>query len=155
MSEHVTTITVNQWRIADNAKNGTNDPVLCVNTYAYRNGTEWGKKIGETVHCNTYEYEGNIKVVYDPANKTPCGASAWMEHTDKGSIYVKWCVEDVAGLYPDLTEDQCIAVLDAAKRWHDAENGINWTVLSTIATEMYGDPMELYVDKEPLEDICG
>lgn len=81
----VITVTVNQWRIEWNAETGANEPVICVNTYAskgYDNGVPiWGDKIGETEHYHEYVPTGAIRtaVQYDPVNKTPCGASCWME----------------------------------------------------------------------------
>jgi len=76
----VTTITVNQWVIKSNAENGENEPVLCVNTYKGRfpDGS-WGEKVGETVHLHEVDVLVPSKVVFDPINKTPCGASCWMQ----------------------------------------------------------------------------
>lgn len=85
----VTTITVNQWHIKHNAENPDDPkPVVCVNTYrncAVFNGSQgvtrvWGPKVGLTVHYNDFDVVGeNVRVVYDPINKTPCGASCWMQ----------------------------------------------------------------------------
>ena len=44
-------------------------------------------------------------------------------------IAVKWCIEDVLSLDPDLTLEQASDVLEAVKRRHDAEIGVNWDVL--------------------------
>lgn len=76
----VTTVTVNQWRIKSNAETGQNEPVICVNTYAYKRDGRWGPQIEPTRHYDQYTPpEGKVKVVHDPVNKTPCGASCWME----------------------------------------------------------------------------
>ena len=87
----VVTITVNQWHIKTNATEGTNLPVICVNRYEWvdvnrgQNGDRltrgWGPKIGETEHYFDYEVPAGF-MVYDPVNKTPCGASCWMEYTE-------------------------------------------------------------------------
>ena len=86
----VVTVTVNQWHIKDNSTNGTNKPVICVNRYkgvaVYydeegRVRRAWGNKVGETEHHHDYEMPAGF-MVYDPVNKTPCGASCWMEYEE-------------------------------------------------------------------------
>ena len=52
-------------------------------------------------------------------------------------IAIIWCVEDMQEIRPDLTEDQCWAVLTAAKRHHDANLGINWETLSCQAATLF------------------
>jgi hypothetical protein len=52
-------------------------------------------------------------------------------------ISITWCVDDVLEIRPDLTEDQAMEVLEMVKKKHDAEIGINWTVLETIADFMF------------------
>lgn len=49
------------------------------------------------------------------------------------SISVSWHISDVQAVRPDLTDDQAREVLSYAKRKHDAEIGINWDVLKSIA----------------------
>lgn len=82
----IETITVNQWRVKDNAARLPEgvplEPVVCVNRYEFRDPAtgEWGPKIGETEHHHEMPVKGDeVTVVYDPVNKTPCGASCWME----------------------------------------------------------------------------
>lgn len=89
----VVTVTVNQWHIKKNAERtkGNELPVICVNVYEwsrfwYEEGVlrrEWGPKVGPTRHYY-YEYRplyGMVSaVIHDPVNKTPCGASCWMEY---------------------------------------------------------------------------
>lgn len=77
----VTTVTVNRWRIKSNSENNANEPVICVNTYAYKRNGRWGPQIKKTEHFHEYIVEGEVQVKYDPNNKTPCGASCWMEVT--------------------------------------------------------------------------
>ncbi|MGE3999014.1 MAG: hypothetical protein AB7I48_02265 [Planctomycetaceae bacterium] len=49
-----------------------------------------------------------------------------------------WSIEDVQSVRPDLTEEQCWQVLQAAYRYHDATIGINWDVLSCHAEMLFG-----------------
>ncbi|WFG40859.1 hypothetical protein ParaKuw1_00026 [Paracoccus phage ParKuw1] len=84
----VVTVTVNQWHIKENATEGTHKPVICVNIYDYvrkvynADGSlmkrDFGPKIGETQHYYNFDVPGG-EMIYDPVNKTPCGASCWME----------------------------------------------------------------------------
>lgn len=87
----IRTITVNQWHIKHNAENPHDlKPVICCNVYysaevvydEYGNVKErrWGKRIGTTEHFYSWDILGaNVSVIYDPVNKTPCGASCWMQ----------------------------------------------------------------------------
>lgn len=80
----VVTITVNQWRIKSNEVTGANEPVICVNRYEWgdRHTHEWGPKIGDTEHYHHFLLPTdaeNVRTIYDPVNKTPCGASCWMQ----------------------------------------------------------------------------
>lgn len=86
----VVTVTVNQWHIKSNATEGTNLPVICVNRYEWvKAGFDgfgkvqrtWGPKIGETEHWFDYDVPAGT-MMYDPVNKTPCGASCWMEYEE-------------------------------------------------------------------------
>ena len=56
-------------------------------------------------------------------------------HRDHHKISVSWCVDDVLCLDDTLTTDQCIEVLDMAKRYHDANYGITY------------DTLECYIDQ--------
>jgi hypothetical protein len=60
--------------------------------------------------------------------------------TSKDWIASWWHIEDVQGCVDyDLTDDQAREVLRIADKTHDAENGINWTVLQTIADQLTGE----------------
>jgi hypothetical protein len=60
--------------------------------------------------------------------------------TSKDWIASWWHIEDVKGCVDyDLTDDQAREVLRIADKTHDAENGINWTVLQTIADQLTGE----------------
>ena len=46
-----------------------------------------------------------------------------------GSISITWNIEDVKSLDSDISDEQAIEVLEYALDNHDANEGINWTVL--------------------------
>lgn len=83
----IETVTVNQWHIKSNATEGTHLPPICINRYEYVRPLmidgemvrDWGVKVGETRHRFAYDVPAG-RMVYDPVNKTPCGASCWMEY---------------------------------------------------------------------------
>ena len=52
-----------------------------------------------------------------------------MKQNKDGSISIIWNIEDVQSLEPDFSEEQSIRVLELALDNHDANEGINWTVL--------------------------
>jgi len=54
-----------------------------------------------------------------------------------GYLATIWSVEDVQSVRPDLADDQCREVLHDCGRHHDAEIGINWTVISTVADDLF------------------
>jgi len=56
------------------------------------------------------------------------------------SIAAIWCIDDVKGIRPHLTDDQAWEVLEEAGRKHDAEYGISWTTLEVFADMMFPDP---------------
>jgi hypothetical protein len=53
-------------------------------------------------------------------------------------IAILWSVNDVHSVRPDLDTDQCLSVLNFVKRNHDAEQGVNWTVMSQATDQLYG-----------------
>ena len=52
-------------------------------------------------------------------------------------IAIIWCIEDVRGLRPDLSDEQAWEVLQQVEDIHDAEYGVSWTTLETIADDMF------------------
>lgn len=55
-----------------------------------------------------------------------------------GNLVILWSVDDiltVAGEDMDLTEEDAYEVLEMLDRWHDAEIGINWTVIENALDE--------------------
>lgn len=57
-------------------------------------------------------------------------------------IAIFWDCADVQSLRPDLNDDQAYEVLLAAKKHHDASEGINWDVLSLHADNLFPEPVE-------------
>ena len=55
-------------------------------------------------------------------------------------VAVIWCAEDVREMRPDLSEDQAWEVLQAVDDYHDAESGISWTTLETVADDLFPEP---------------
>ncbi|MGA2254537.1 MAG: hypothetical protein ABSG53_07750 [Thermoguttaceae bacterium] len=58
------------------------------------------------------------------------------------SIAAIWCIDDVKGIRPDLTDEQASEVLEEVGRKHDAEYGINWTTLECMADILFPKPDE-------------
>lgn len=44
-------------------------------------------------------------------------------------ISITWCIEDVQGVDPSLTDLEASSVLERLKNKHDAEVGITWSVI--------------------------
>ena len=60
-----------------------------------------------------------------------------MEKEKDFTISIKWSTQDVLSVREDLTSEQANAVLREVERTHDAENGVNWEVIKTIASLLY------------------
>jgi len=54
-----------------------------------------------------------------------------------GKVAAIWCIQDVQGIRPDLTDEQASEVLEEVGRKHDAEYGINWTTLECMADILF------------------
>ena len=63
------------------------------------------------------------------------------------NIAIFWNIEDVQYERPHLTDEEAREVLETAERRHDADIGINWIVLNTIADMLFDNP-----DEEDEED---
>ena len=59
-----------------------------------------------------------------------------MKQNKDGSISITWNIEDVLEIEPDFSEEQAIEVLELALDNHDANQGINWTVLEFWIAEV-------------------
>ena len=67
---------------------------------------------------------------------------------DPDSIAIFWSIEDVQEVARHLTDDQAREVLETAKRRHDANVGINWEVLETVADILFDQPEEEEEEEE-------
>lgn len=54
-------------------------------------------------------------------------------------ISITWTIDDVKEVCPTLTDEQCSDVLQSVKKYHDAEQGINWDTLIQTAECLFGD----------------
>jgi hypothetical protein len=52
-------------------------------------------------------------------------------------IAITWHIDDVKGIRSDLTDEQAMDVLYEVKRKHDAEWGVSWTTLRTVAEILF------------------
>ena len=59
-----------------------------------------------------------------------------------GYIGILWHIDDVKGVRPDLTDEQCMEVLEQCDRRHDAEMGISWQVIEIHAADLFPEPRE-------------
>jgi hypothetical protein len=48
-----------------------------------------------------------------------------------------WAIEDIKGMRPHLTADQAWEVLERVRDKHDAEWGITWTTLESVADDLF------------------
>jgi hypothetical protein len=48
-----------------------------------------------------------------------------------------WCIDDVKGIRPHLSDDQAWEVLKAVGDRHDASWGICWTTLEIVADDLF------------------
>jgi hypothetical protein len=55
----------------------------------------------------------------------------------RGWVASLWHTNDVQMVRPDLTDEQAMQVLERCINKHDAEIGINWLVLETIADDLF------------------
>jgi len=51
-----------------------------------------------------------------------------------------WSIEDVKSVRPDLTDDQAWEVLEQVGDKQDAEWGISWTTIETVADDLFPEP---------------
>jgi hypothetical protein len=55
----------------------------------------------------------------------------------QGYVASLWHIEDVKEVRPDVTDAQAMQVLEHCINKHDAEIGINWLVLETVADLLF------------------
>jgi len=58
-------------------------------------------------------------------------------YDDTNSIVVIWEIDDIKILRPDLTDDECMEVLDYTERKHDASLGVSWDTLEWNADYLF------------------
>jgi hypothetical protein len=62
----------------------------------------------------------------------------WQEMlAEGGCIAIMWSIQDVKTMRPDLTDSQCMEVLDAVENNHDATLGVAWDTLEFWAEEFF------------------
>jgi hypothetical protein len=52
-------------------------------------------------------------------------------------ISIKWHIDDVQSVRPNLTQLQASQVLENLKRKHDANIGINWEVIEIVSDILF------------------
>lgn len=65
------------------------------------------------------------------------------------SISLVWHVLDVREIRPDLTDEECMHVLEMVKGKHDCSVGVSWQTLEIWAEELY--PSEDYDDASDIK----
>jgi hypothetical protein len=69
-------------------------------------------------------------------------------------ITIKWQIEDVQSVRPDLSDEEANEVLGALENNHDANVGINWEVIEYAADNLFPEPdnlQELKDQRDALE----
>jgi len=69
MAKAKTIVVMNRHKIAANRKTGELDPPIRVTRGRH----------GKPKYYSTFEFTGKGRLIYDPANPLPCGATAWFE----------------------------------------------------------------------------
>jgi hypothetical protein len=59
-----------------------------------------------------------------------------------GMIGCIWSIEDVQGIRSDLSDEQAWQVLEAVARRHDANYGVSWATVESLAEVLFGDAPE-------------
>ena len=58
-------------------------------------------------------------------------------YNETNSIAIIWEIDDVKTVRPDLTDDECMEVLDYAERKHDATIGITYDTLERYCDYLF------------------
>jgi hypothetical protein len=62
----------------------------------------------------------------------------WQEALARGGcIAIIWSIEDVKVMRPDLTDSQCMEVLETVKSDHDASCGLTWDTVGDCAELLF------------------
>lgn len=54
-------------------------------------------------------------------------------------ILIKWNIDDVKELRPDLTDQECREVLHKVEHYYDADIGISYFTINYWADELFGE----------------
>ena len=65
----------------------------------------------------------------------------------QGYICSLWHITDVKEVRPDLTDAQCMQVLERCQNSHDACAGINWDVIEIHADDMFPEEQPSNTEK--------
>lgn len=60
--------------------------------------------------------------------------------SSKELICIKWHIDDVFSVRPDLTKQQACKVLEHVRKSHDANVGVNWDVIEIISDILFPEP---------------
>lgn len=55
-------------------------------------------------------------------------------------VAIMWGVEDVQSVRPDLDDTQSWEVLQECAHCHDCELGFNWSLIETVADNLFPEP---------------
>jgi hypothetical protein len=78
---------------------------------------------------NQYQIEAQAQLLSERFGMEAQAVVAVLKEYWKDRIASIWTIEDVAEVSPGITDEDAMAVLDAALDNHDANIGINWDVL--------------------------
>ena len=70
-----------------------------------------------------------------------------------GCIAIIWSIQDVKTMRPDLTDEQCMDVLETVEHWHDASVGVRWDTLEIWAEELSPSTPETKALLEKVEEL--
>jgi hypothetical protein len=85
------------------------------------------------------------KVWYSPRGKSPTGACLCHFIFRRQAmplikqISIKWHIDDVLSVRPNLTKAQASEVLQHLQRNHDANIGINWEVIEAVSDVLFSE----------------
>ena len=78
----------------------------------------------------------------------------WQETlAEGGCIAIIWSISDVKTMRPDLTDAQCMDVLEMTEAWHDANLGVTWDTLEIWAEDLFPSTPETTALLEKIEEL--
>jgi hypothetical protein len=88
-----------------------------------------------------------ISEIYFGENQTA------LKEKETDFIVIKWQIEDVQSIRPDLSDDEAYEVLVYLDDNHDANIGISWDVIEYAADYLFPEPPNLQELKDRLEEL--